>query len=405
MTPYDPSTRTTGFARGLAQDSARRAKEKMAPRALPVGLHFKKIRDNFKEVACALPAHYHLWNIAKRALFRNTPIDLFTSLWMHTDWYFKYALNSHKADIMICSHPWPSLCMDKRKGQMFIYDAHNCEYILMDRILSRHPLKHWVLRRVKKIEADACKKSDLILACSENEKNELLRIYKADPEKIIIVSNGTNVVTQKSSTDKGEAKKKLGFSSADKIVIFIGAYYKPNIEAVNFIVSKLAFQLPDFKLLVVGTVADAFKNRKVIPNIRFLGGVSEDILQAALTAADIAINPVLEGSGINIKMLDYMSYGLPILTTSCGARGIDTAQREPFIVSELDEFSDNIRRIMLKSELYRKMSQEAREVAGERYNWQAISKKLQETILKKMGYKENVHKTSDYSALSLSSNR
>ena len=104
-------------------------------------------------------------------------------------------------------------------------------------------------------------------------------------------------------------------------------------------------------------------------------------------------------------MLDYMSYGLPILTTSCGARGIDTAQREPFIVSELDEFSDNIRRIMLKSELYRKMSQEAREVAGERYNWQAISKKLQETILKKMGYKENVHKTSDYSALSLSSNR
>jgi len=342
------------------------------------------IRDNFKEILCANPWYYYLCHGLEKVLYKNTSLDLFSYLWMHRVREFTDAINSQYADVLICSHPWASRGIHKKVGQFFIYDAHNCEYLLAEQILKEKKLNKFVLKRIKDIEADACQKSDLILACSENEKKDLLRIYKVDLKKILIVTNGANVTAQKSVPEKEEAKKKLGFSSGDKIVIFIGAYYKPNNDATNFIVNKLALQLPDFKLLVVGTVAEAFKDRKVFPNVRFLGGVPDEILQDALSAADIAINPVSEGSGINIKMLDYMSYGLPIVTTPCGARGIDTTPRQPFIVSELDEFSDYIRRIMLHPALYQQMSQDAREVVAQRYDWQKISRKLQDAILEKM---------------------
>ena len=37
---------------------------------------------------------------------------------------------------------------------------------------------------------------------------------------------------------------------------------------------------------------------------------------------DLAINPVTTGSGTNLKMLDYMAAGVPVLSTPHGARGL-----------------------------------------------------------------------------------
>ena len=45
--------------------------------------------------------------------------------------------------------------------------------------------------------------------------------------------------------------------------------------------------------------------------------------EAALETADVAVNPMLTGSGTNLKMLDYMAAGIPVITTRVGARGLD----------------------------------------------------------------------------------
>lgn len=337
---------------------------------------FNKIRDNFKEISCAFPPHYYLWHLIEQKFFKDTSLDLFIYLRMHTDWHFKYALNSQNADVIICSHPWSSLCVEKKNTQFFIYDAHNCEYRLMDRILGKHIFKKFVLKQVKRIEGDACRKSDLILVCSEKEKNDFLDLYGVKENKIIIIPNGA-LVRERIGKTRGEGKA----------IIFVGAYYKPNIDAARLIIEELAPRLREFKFLIIGTVFDAFKTEKIPENIKFLGKISEEELNTALMSSDIAINPMFDGSGINIKMLDYMSYGLPIVTTQVGARGIKTNGRQPMIVSTPDNFIDNIKMLSNDTLLYKRMSIDGMGLVAERYDWKKISAKLEGIILEKSGPK------------------
>lgn len=39
---------------------------------------------------------------------------------------------------------------------------------------------------------------------------------------------------------------------------------------------------------------------------------------------DLIISPVTFGTGINVKSIEAMAYGLPLITTKCGSKGIDT---------------------------------------------------------------------------------
>lgn len=346
--------------------------------------NFKKIRGNFKEISCSIAPHYYLWHALEKLIFRNTSLDLFVYLWMHTDAHFKYVLNSQEADILICSHPWSSLCINKRRRQLFIYDAHNCEYLLMNQMLGKHPLKGLILRQVKIIERAACRKSDLILVCSEKEKQEFINFYKLPQEKIIIIPNGASINIDNDKIDKSVYRKNLPIGDLDKAVVFVGAYYKPNNDAVKFILENIAPKLKEYKFLVAGTASEHFKTSKVLSNVHLLGRVSEEKLDILLKAADIAINPMFDGSGINIKMLDYMSYGLPIVSTECGARGIETFGRQPMIISSADKFVDNIAMLANDRQLQEKMSCAGRSLIREHYEWKTISKGLEDTILERL---------------------
>jgi MoaA/NifB/PqqE/SkfB family radical SAM enzyme/glycosyltransferase involved in cell wall biosynthesis len=345
---------------------------------------FNRIRSNFKEILCGFPMYYYPWHMIERAFIRNPSLDLFSYLYMHRDWHFKYILNSQKTDVLVCSHPWSSLSMCKGENQLFVYDAHNCEYALMDQILGSHPLKLFILKEVKKAEADCCKKSDLILVCSEKEKQDFVDIYKIDPRYIHIFPNGSESRLPVSKWEKECAKKELGIGADNKTIIFVGAYYRPNTDAARFIVSTLAPALKESMFLIVGSVANVFKSEEIPSNVSLLGEVPEARLDLALKSADIAINPMFSGSGINIKMLDYMSFGLPIVTTVCGARGIETNGRQPILISATDKFAENIQMLCSEKGLSKQMGEDGRCLVAEHYDWKMLGAGLQQIIMKKL---------------------
>ncbi len=59
------------------------------------------------------------------------------------------------------------------------------------------------------------------------------------------------------------------------------------------------------------------------PHVTKLGFVGD--LKNVFEAAPLAINPVLLGSGINIKLLEAMAAALPTVSTVTGARGLPEA--------------------------------------------------------------------------------
>lgn len=54
----------------------------------------------------------------------------------------------------------------------------------------------------------------------------------------------------------------------------------------------------------------------------------------ALAGADVFVNPVRGGAGINIKMIDALAAGLPVVTTTVGARGLHWRPGEHLVVAD-----------------------------------------------------------------------
>ena len=54
---------------------------------------------------------------------------------------------------------------------------------------------------------------------------------------------------------------------------------------------------------------------------------------------------MMSGSGTNINMLDYMAAGLPIISTSVGARGLNLKNHSDTIICNISKFPLQIKKI------------------------------------------------------------
>jgi glycosyltransferase involved in cell wall biosynthesis len=76
-------------------------------------------------------------------------------------------------------------------------------------------------------------------------------------------------------------------------------------------------QLPEFRLVLAGMICEVVDDH---PAVIKLGRVEQPI--EAFRQASLLVNPMLVGTGINIKILDAMAAGVPVVSTDTGARGL-----------------------------------------------------------------------------------
>lgn len=120
-------------------------------------------------------------------------------------------------------------------------------------------------------------------------------------------------------------------------------------------------------------------------NVRLLGVVSDDVLERVLQASDVAINPVELGSGTNLKMLQFMAAGLPILSTPAGTRGIKKA--DSFcIVAERSDFNRRLGELLSDAPLRVRLGKAARNVAVKHYDWRIAGERAASIIQRKLKY-------------------
>jgi glycosyltransferase involved in cell wall biosynthesis len=177
-----------------------------------------------------------------------------------------------------------------------------------------------------------------------------------------------------SDVEKQMAKMELGLKGM-KIALFAGWAYPPNYQAVEEIL-KISENVgrEDVMIIVAGRAGEPFMRSGAGKNIRFTGYV--DDLSIYFKAADIALNPMVSGGGTNIKMLDYFIWGLPVITTQVGARGLDIKDGEHAMVSGLEDFPQQIVRLLDDEGLRQELSNNCRRLVAEKYDWSAIAREL-----------------------------
>lgn len=345
----------------------------------------RKIRvcDRLQELDIPLSEdHFKLNDYFNDLLPGKTLIDvLFPLLAESSKEYLSFVRSeARKADVIILSHPWlyPAIRTEiNLKNKLLVYDSHNCEAILRNKILGEMPFARCLSQMVKFVERELCENCDLILACSEEDKNIFKHMYNINPDKIEIFPNGVFIEDNEPIDEmvKRNLKEKLQLNK--KTATFIGSEYLPNVEAGKYIIENLAEKCPNVNFMILGGVGNALpENNK--SNVMIKGVVTDEEKNLLYSVADIAINPMLSGSGTNIKMFDFLAAGLPTISSPVGARGIKNDGA--FVVAELSNFSEKIQEIAENKKLREMLSSAGRTLVQRYYDWSNISSDLGKRI-------------------------
>ena len=232
---------------------------------------------------------------------------------------YKNMLFALNPEIVFVEHPY-TVNLAKQLKAKIIHSSHNVEYLLKKAMINDEKL----LKKVYELEKTALEVSDVIYAVSQEDAENLKKIYSIN-KNIDIIPNGVdlNSIPFTTPDEKNKLKKSLNIDS--KIALFMGSYHKPNIEAVEEII-KFAKKTPDINYIIIGSVKDAFKHVN-LPNVAFTGIISDSEKNKFLKIADIALNPMLSGSGSNLKIIEYLAAGIPTVSTALGSRGFEDIEK------------------------------------------------------------------------------
>lgn len=289
---------------------------------------------------------------------------------------YTYVLNeqTNDANIIILSHPYLYKEVQSLNSNIpIVYDAHNVEYHLHQQILPAS--LHYLLEDVHQAEKSACEQSRIITACSQRDACNLASLYNIAARKVILVPNGADTETIPYVSYEKRTSLKTAHKITQPLAVYIGSCYPSNIQAAERII-KIAEQLPMAKFLLLGSICMPFNKQALPPNVDLMGVVSEQEKYHFFSLADIALNPVLSGSGTNLKMLEYMAAGIPIITTLLGARGLQGDDGKHFIICECQDMPTRILNLLHSPSLAASLASHAYKLVTTHFDWKQIAANL-----------------------------
>lgn len=217
----------------------------------------------------------------------------------------------------------------------------------------------------------------LIFTVSEKEKN-ILTSSGVKENKIRVVPNGVDTEKfNRSAMDVLQVKRNYNLENC-YVVTFVGNMeYLPNAKAVELIVMKIVplvcREINNVKFLIVGRLG-RYRSGVKAENLVFTGVVKD--VAKLLNASDVAIAPLFHGSGTRLKILEYLSCGLPVVSTTKGVEGLDIKNRNCIIIEDdVHSFAKSIVRILKNPNLANAMRQTARSSISN-YDWRNIVAQL-----------------------------
>lgn len=251
-----------------------------------------------------------------------------------------------------------------------IYDAHNFESGLCN--LSSKKKSYYIINK----ESNLYKLVDQVWVCSLIDK-ELFEKLNANRISCTIIPNAVSIKDIIYFRHIPNKKNNL---------IFCGSFdYLPNEEGLIWFVDNCWGDLkkifPSIKLIVIGSgcKSNTLKLSLLKEGIEDIGYVKD--VSEFYKSAKIAVVPINKGSGTRLKILEAMSFALPVVSTSKGAEGIDYTNDENILISDNPiGFVKCIEHLILKEEMQSYIGMNALNLVKQKYDWNIVGKKIKNQL-------------------------
>ena len=314
----------------------------------------------------------------------NAFLNLFTRKSYHVERFISEEFKARLAEVLkkeqfdvvqlevLFMAPYVETIREHSKA-MIVLRAHNVEHKIWERIAkeTKSPFKRWYInhlaKTLKEFELNALETVDGVAAITRKDA-AFFRKYCSKP--VIDIPYG---VYPEQFTPKYEIEGKPSF-------YHIGSMnWIPNEEGIRWFIDevlpKTVEKVPDFVYHLAGRSMPEWLTTLKNPHVNVIGEVPD--AKDFVTSHDVAIVPLLSGSGIRIKIIESMALGKTVITTRVGAEGILYDEEVNIIIAENKaKMVEAIRSLNENPETAVRIGQAARKLVEETYDNRKIIARL-----------------------------
>ena len=256
-----------------------------------------------------------------------------------------------------------------------MFFAHNVEYMIWKRLWSveQRPLLKTLLgvewRKMRRYEAEACRRARLTVAVSHQDKTLLEEN-----------SPGALIRDVPTGVDVGYFKPN-GAEKARANLVFTGSMdWHPNEDAILYFIREI---LPAIRREVPGTTLTVVGRN---PGLQLQEAAREagvevtgtvDDVRPYVDAASVYVVPLRIGGGTRLKIFEALAMGKAVVSTSVGAEGLPLVQGEHYLCA--DEPAGFVAAVVaLLRDPARRVSlgEAGRRLTEERYAWPQVAREF-----------------------------
>jgi polysaccharide biosynthesis protein PslH len=260
-----------------------------------------------------------------------------------------------------------------------VLDLHNALWMLYKRLASTSaatdPMKY-VLRRdwplLKRYEGELCQQFDAVTAVTAEDRELLLEA--GAPANITVIPIAIDTDEQALVTRR----------PANPHIIHIGTmYWPPNIDGINWFLDTIypliKLQVPDVRCTLIGSrPPDSIVQHSNTDRTLTVTGYVEDPLPF-LEDASMMMVPLRAGGGMRVKILNALSQGIPMVSTTVGCEGIQVEHdRDILVADEPQAFAQACVRLLTDYNLNARIAQAGRQTAVRYYDYRQACRPLDE---------------------------
>ena len=316
-----------------------------------------------------------------RSLISNTPFLIARDRVDAMQHDLRDLLVSHSYDVIHADQLWmaqyalqaQAFLQGNGASTILVLDQHNAVHLIPQRLAGSESsvIKRKLLQREARImkwyELETCDRFDYVVWVSDEDRLALSRpLAKLASDRTIPICVDP------------DAKKVVDRKNGSLRVTFLGGlHWPPNADGVAWFARevwpKVLPQDPEALLTVIGKnpPRSLLESEEAIPNLEVTGNVEDPLPYLAETT--VFIVPLHAGGGMRVKIIDAWSWGLPVVSTSIGAEGVQYRHGDNLLIADdADTFADAVLRLLNDPELGDCLARAGRNTVETQYDWRKI---------------------------------
>lgn len=250
-----------------------------------------------------------------------------------------------------------------------VLDQHNAVFKVPERLASHHPnpaarvLLRKEASKLARFERATVDRFDDVVWVSQEDREAVCGRAGTRRQHVIPIA-----VDPRASAPVSRPRP-------SRVTFLGGLHWPPNADGVRWFAEHVwpavSGAVPGATLTVIGKGAGRVLASDPLARIDVRGYVED--LRALLSETAAFVVPLRTGAGMRVKILDAWCWGLPIVSTTVGAEGIDVTPGENLLVADDPAaFADALVRVLKDSALACRIAAGGRATVEAHYDWRRV---------------------------------